>query len=159
MKELNMSVRKGAAAAVALGLVTALGACASGVGAGDYARSSVGQINRVDEGVVLRVRPVRIEGTRTIIGPAAGAAVGGVAGSTIGGGDEERAIGAIAGAVLGGLAGAAAEQGLTRRQGFAYTVRLQDGEVVNIVQGADMYIEPGTPVYIEYGDRARVIPR
>lgn len=148
-----------AAAALALGLATALGACASGVGAGDYSRSSVGQVNRVQEGVVLRVRPVRIEGTRTIIGPATGAAVGGVAGSTVGGGDEERAIMAIAGAVLGGLAGAAVEEGVTRRQGYAYTVRTSTGEVVNIVQGADSYIEPGSAVYIEYGDRARVVPR
>jgi outer membrane lipoprotein SlyB len=113
----------------------------------------------MQEGVVLRVRPVRIEGTRTIIGPAAGAAVGGVAGSTIGGGDEERAIGAIAGAVLGGLAGAAVEQGVTRREGLAYTVRLSNGEVVNIVQGADLYIEPGSAVFVEYGERARVVPR
>lgn len=148
-----------AALATALALTTALGACASGVGAGDYARSSVGQVNRVEEGVIVQVRPVRIEGTRTIVGPATGAVIGGVAGSQVGGGDEERAIAAVAGAVLGGLAGSAIENAGTERRGFAYTVRKADGQVVNIVQGADIQMAPGTPVWINYGDRARVTPR
>jgi outer membrane lipoprotein SlyB len=146
-------------AAVMASSALVLGGCAAGVGAGDYPRSTVGQVNRVDEGVVLRVRPVRIEGTRTIVGPATGAAVGGIAGSQIGGGDEERAIGAIAGAVLGGFVGSAVEQGATARRGIAYTVRKSNGEVVNIVQGDDVQIPPGAPVYIEYGARARVVPR
>ena len=154
-----MAKRSALAAAAVMGVATALGACASGVGAGDYSRSQVGQVTRVEPGIVLRVRPVRIEGTRTIVGPATGAAIGGVAGSTVGGGDEERAIMAIAGAVLGGLAGAAVEEGVTRREGYAYTVRTQDGEIVNIVQGADLVIQPGAPVYVEYGQRARVVPR
>lgn len=148
-----------ALAATAVAASLAVGGCASGLGAGDYGRSQVGQINRVDEGVVLRVRPVRIEGTRTIVGPATGAAIGGVAGSQIGGGDEERAIGAIAGAVLGGLAGAAVEQGATAQRGLAYTVQKKNGEIVNIVQAADIQIPAGAPVYIEYGQRARVVPR
>jgi outer membrane lipoprotein SlyB len=102
---------------------------------------------------------VRIEGTRTIVGPAVGAAVGGIAGSEIGGGDEERAIAAIAGAVLGGLAGAAIEEGVTRREGTAYTIRLNTGALVNIVQEGPAVAYPGQSVTIEYGERARVLPR
>jgi outer membrane lipoprotein SlyB len=114
---------------------------------------------RLEYGVVERIRPVRIEGTRTIVGPAVGAAVGGLAGSEIGGGDEESAIGAIAGAVLGGLAGAAIEEGVTRQEGAAYTIRLNDGSLVNVVQAGAPVAWPGQSVMIEYGERTRVMPQ
>jgi outer membrane lipoprotein SlyB len=119
----------------------------------------VGRVVRIDTGVIERVRSVKIEGTKTIIGPATGAVIGGVAGSEVGGGDEERAIMAVAGAVLGGLAGAAIEEGVTRRTGYAYTIRKPDGQMVTIVQADAAPLSPGQAVTIEYGERARVAPR
>lgn len=150
-----------AAAAGMLALATVLGGCQSGIGAGDVPRAQVGQVGRVDEGTVVSVRPVRVENERTIVGPATGAAIGGIAGSQYGGGDEERAIAAIAGAVLGGIVGGAVDRGVTTRQGYGYIVRRQrDGQLITVVQGADLQIAPGTPVFIEYlGDRARIVPR
>lgn len=74
----------------AAALIALTGACATGLGEGDYPRAEVGRPMRLEYGVVERIRPVRIEETRTIVGPAVGAAVGGLAGSEIGGGDEER---------------------------------------------------------------------
>lgn len=145
------------ACAAALALLSA--SCASGLGAGDYAREEVGRPLRLEHGVIERIRPVRIEGTQTIIGPAVGAAIGGLAGSEIGGGDEESAIAAIAGAVLGGVAGAAIEEGVTRRDGTAYTVRRDDGSLVNIVQAGPATLSPGQSVVIEYGERTRIVAR
>jgi outer membrane lipoprotein SlyB len=147
-----------AAVAAASLLILAPG-CASNLGPDSYPRSEVGRSMRLEEGVIERVRPVRLEGQRTIVGPAAGAAIGGLVGSEIGGGDEERAIGVIAGAVLGGLAGRAVEEGVTRRDGVAYTVRLKNGALVNVVQEGPALLAPGQPVIVEYGDRTRVVPR
>lgn len=154
-----MAKLKLVAAAAGLALATTLGACATGIGAGDYTRSGVGQVSRVDEAIVVAVRPIRIQGDRTFVGTATGAAVGGIAGSQIGGGDEERAIGAVAGAVAGGLIGSAVEQGVTTQQGFEYVLQLANGEMRTIAQGNDVYLPPGSRAFIVYGARARVVPR
>lgn len=147
-------------AATALAPALLLGACASDYGANDYQRQSIGQISRSDSGVVVSSRPIRIEGSQSGVGVAGGAALGGLAGSEIGANDKGHAAGAIAGAILGGLLGAAAENSATQKHGFAYTVQLDSsGEYITITQGGDMAIPNGTPVWVEYGDRARVLPK
>ncbi len=42
---------------------------------------------------------------------------------------------------------------------FAYTIRLLTGELVSVEQPGAYTIPDGTPVVIEYGQRARVIPQ
>ena len=144
---------------IAAALVLALGACAPGLGSGDYSRGQVGAVNQTDRGTVVAVRQVRIEGTKSGVGSGAGAALGGVGGAALGQGRVSTAIGAIGGAVIGGVAGAAAEEGLTRQVGHEYTVRRSNGSVVTIVQAAEgNALPPGSPVLILFGDRARVIP-
>lgn len=159
MKRASSPIRR---ALIASALVPAmlLGACASDYGANDYSARSVGQISRSDSGVVVSSRPIRIEGSQSGVGVAGGAALGGLAGSEIGANDKGHAAGAIAGAILGGLLGAAAEKSATQKQGFAYTVQLdRSGEHITITQGGDYAIPNGTPVWVEYGDRARVVPK
>ncbi|PHR63171.1 MAG: hypothetical protein COA47_00725 [Robiginitomaculum sp.] len=146
--------------AATLSSVLLLGACASDLGANDYNRSSIGEISRSDSGIVVSSRAIRIEGTQSGVGTVGGAAIGGLAGSELGGDDTGRAVGAIFGAILGGLAGSAIEKGATQRDGFAYTVQLdRDGEYLTITQGGNVPIANGTPVWVEYGARARVIPK
>ena len=82
------------------------------------------------------------------MGAVGGAALGGVAGSTIGRGRGQVA-GAIGGAVLGGLAGSAIEENATRQPGLEITVQLDNGRMVAVTQAAD---EPFYP-----GDRVRVL--
>lgn len=43
--------------------------------------------------------------------------------------------------------------------GFAYTIRLLTGELVSVSQVSAHEIREGTPVVIEYGRSARVIPQ
>ncbi|VAV86734.1 hypothetical protein MNBD_ALPHA06-2161 [hydrothermal vent metagenome] len=137
-----------------------LGACASNLGANDYDSRSIGQISRSDSGVVVSSRNIRIEGQQSGVGAISGAAVGGVAGSALGGDHRGSTAGGILGVVLGGLIGAAIEQNATEREGFAYTVQLDsDGEYITITQGGKYPIANGTPVWVEYGDRVRVIPK
>jgi len=142
-------------------LATALAGCASGLGANSYDRSSVGQVARVEEGTVVDARQIKIEGSSqgSNVGTLAGAALGGLAGSEIGGGSKANTAGAIVGAVLGGVAGNAVGNAATAQDGFAYTIRLRNGELVSIAQAGAYAIQPGTPVLIEYGARARVIPQ
>lgn len=125
-----------------------LSGCAPSLSGSAYSRNQARQAQDVEMGIVESVRQVQIEGTKTPIGAAAGAAAGGVGGSHIGGGSG-RAVGAIAGAVVGGMAGAAAEEAITRKPGLEITVRLDNGRMIAVVQEAD---EPFAP-----GERVRII--
>jgi outer membrane lipoprotein SlyB len=145
-------------AAAFIALTLALAGCASGIGANDYRYSHVGSVARVEEGTVVASRPILVEGNSKG-GTLVGAVVGGLAGSNIGGGRDEQAIGAVLGALAGGAAGNAIGKSASTQHGVAYTVRLRSGELVSITQGGDYMIANGTPVLIEYGERARVIPQ
>lgn len=133
---------------VVLGIAGTLVACASSNSGGAYSRDQTRQVQIVKMGTVESVRTVRIEGTRSPVGTATGAVVGGVAGSTIGGG-RGQTIATVLGAVAGGLAGAAAEEGITRKDGLEITVQLDRGELIAVTQESDEQFFPG--------DRVRVL--
>jgi len=139
-----------------LAVVLALGACASSNSGSVYQRGEAREIQSVRTGVVESVRQVKIEGTKTPIGGGAGAVVGGVAGNSVGGG-RGQIITSVLGAVVGGLAGAAAEEGLTRKDGVEITVKLDTGNLVAVVQEADEKFLPGEKVrLVESGGVTRV---
>ena len=127
--------------------VVLTGCGAPGLGGGSYSRDQARREQTVRMGYVESVREVKLEGTRSGVGPAAGAVAGGVAGSTIGSG-RGSAIAAIAGAVVGGVAGQAAEQGFTAKRGVEVTVKLDNGQMVAIMQEADETFRPGDRVRI-----------
>ena len=131
-----------------LALVTLIAGCASpGLGSGSYSREQARREQTVRMGYVESVREVKLEGTRSGVGPAAGAVAGGVAGSAIGHG-RGSILGAVAGAVVGGVAGQAVEQGVTTRRGVEVTVKLDNGTMVAITQEADEAFRPGDRVRI-----------
>ena len=100
-------------AIAAAALVTVLTGCAApGLGGGSYSREEARREQTVRMGHVESVREVKLEGTRSGIGPGAGAVAGGIAGSSVGHG-RGSALAAVAGALVGGIAGQAAEQGFT----------------------------------------------
>ena len=125
-----------------------LSGCPASMSGGAYTRDQARQAQDVQLGYVESVRQVMIEGTKSGVGTLGGAALGGVAGSTIGKGRGQVA-GAIGGAVLGGLAGSAIEENVTRQPGLEITVRLDSGRMVSVTQAADQ------PFY--RGDRVRVL--
>ncbi|HWT27941.1 MAG TPA: hypothetical protein VN084_00405, partial [Methylophilaceae bacterium] len=68
-----------------------------------------------------------------------------------------QAIATVVGAIVGGIAGAAAEEGITRKDGIEITVKLDSGPLVAIVQEADEVFQPGEKVrLIESGGTTRV---
>lgn len=129
--------------------LTVLAGCASpGLGGSSYSREQARREQTVRMGYVESVREVKLEGTRSGVGPGVGAVAGGVAGSSVGSG-RGAVLGTVAGAVIGGLAGQAAEQGITAKRGVEVTVKLDNGQMVAIMQEAD---EPFRP-----GDRVRIL--
>lgn len=128
----SMGLKRAALVGVSIAAL-GLGGCASGLGGGTYERAEARRAMTVQYGTVESVRMVRLEGTKTPVGPLAGAAVGGIAGSGVGGG-RGQAIATVIGAVAGGVAGAALEEGATRRLGVEVTVRLQGGQLLAVVQ-------------------------
>jgi outer membrane lipoprotein SlyB len=122
-----------------------LAGCATSKSGSVYSREDARKEQTVRMGVVESVRSVSIEGTHSGIGAVAGGVAGGIGGSAIGSG-RASAVAAVAGAVAGGLLGAAAEEGLTRKEGVEITVRLDNGELRAIVQEADETFKPGERV-------------
>lgn len=109
--------------------------CAPGLGSGTYKREEARREQSVRLGTIESLRDVRIEGTRSGIGPAAGAVIGGIAGNTVGQG-RGAAVGAVVGGVAGGVAGQAAEQAATRKNGVEITIKLDSGPLIAITQEA-----------------------
>ena len=136
---------------LALGTIALLTACASGKSGDVYTRDQVRQIQTYRVGVIEGLREVRIEGTKTPIGAGAGAVVGGVTGSTVGGG-KGSSIASVLGAVVGGVVGAAAEEGYTRENGLEFSIMLEDGSHISVVQARSVNDET-----FAVGDKVRVI--
>jgi len=137
-------------------IASLLNACASSNAGDVYSRDEARKIQTIRKGLVESVRTVKLEGTKTPIGTATGAVIGGVAGSTVGEG-KGSSIAAVIGAVAGGLLGSAAEEGLTRKDAFEITVKLDNGSLVAIVQEATEKFSPGDSVrLIENGGVTRV---
>ncbi|NJN45518.1 MAG: glycine zipper 2TM domain-containing protein [Candidatus Competibacteraceae bacterium] len=135
-------------AVLLLGLLVS--GCAPSLSGSAYSRSQARETQQVQFGIVEGVRNVLIEGTKSGVGTVSGAALGGLAGSTVGGG-RGKAAATIGGAVLGGLAGAATEEGVTRRRGLEITVRLDNGRFIAVTQEADEIFNPGERVRILTG--------
>ena len=136
-----------------------LTACASNMGPGTYSRHEVGQVGYVNYGTVIDVRHVRITGGEPGVGTVAGAVIGGAIGSQIGEGDAARVVGIVGGAIIGGAIGSAIEEDANTRDGYEYTIRMENGDVITIVQEAGgPPIRSGTKVRIVEGDYVRVIP-
>lgn len=143
-------MRKPTLLITSLAAMLALGGCQSSLTGDTYSRDEARAVQTVRMGTIESLRPVKIEGTKTPIGAGAGAVVGGIGGSGLGGG-RGSAVLAVVGAVAGGLLGAAAEEGLTRTQGVEITVREDDGTMRAYVQE----VEPNQVFRV--GERVRIM--
>lgn len=68
-------------------------------------------------------------------------------------------VGAVTRVEEGHVVAVRAADAATAETGFAYTIKLRTGELVAVSQQSAHAIKEGTPVLIEYGQRARVIPQ
>ena len=136
--------------------VAALAACTT-TSPDVISRYDAQRMSVVQEGTVVSIRPVTVEGSQSGGGGVAGGVVGAVAGSSVGGSREGLVVGVL-GAVAGAVVGNAIERGATREAAVEILVQLRNGERRSIVQarGAET-LYAGDPVVITMtGGRARV---
>ncbi|MCW8885595.1 MAG: glycine zipper 2TM domain-containing protein [Motiliproteus sp.] len=127
-----------------------LSGCASTLDDKTYSRDDARRVQQVEFGTIEAITDVVIEGRRSGVSKVAGAVVGGIAGSSVGGGkgkDLTTALGAIAGTI----AGEAIEERSTRANGQDLTVRMDRGELISVVQELT---EQGR---FRTGDRVRIL--
>ncbi|MGF1723543.1 glycine zipper 2TM domain-containing protein [Photobacterium nomapromontoriensis] len=137
--------------------------CSSNPYGDSYGVADTRTIQQVYYGTITKLEPVTIEGEGEgqMIGALAGAAVGGILGSKVGGGSGSD-IAAIGGGLLGGYAGSKAGEGVTRRNGVNITIKMDNtGKTVAVVQEANpnMMFRVGQRVRVNMdGSTARVVP-
>jgi outer membrane lipoprotein SlyB len=111
-------------------------------------RGDAQRMSQVQDGTVLSVRPVVVEGSQSGVGAVAGGVAGGVAGSTVGGRNEQAVVGVL-GAVAGAVIGNAVERYGTREEAVEIIVQLRNGERRSIVQAkGNETLQPGDAVIL-----------
>jgi outer membrane lipoprotein SlyB len=138
-------------------LALTLGACATSspdvIQRGDAQRMSL-----VEDGVVLSVRNVVVDGSQSGIGAAVGGVTGAVAGASRGGSNaESNVIGLLVG-VAGAAAGNAIERMATREDAVELLVQLKGGERRALVQAkGEQTLVPGDAVIlVTTGGKVRI---
>lgn len=147
-----------------LGVVVALTAtgCGRNIGSSNYSSASVGEAMTTYAGVVTNVRKVQIqEGdklTDNVAGGVVGGLLGGLGGHLIGGG-RGNTVATAGGALLGAGAGAMAQRALSEQEGLEYTVKLDTGSMMTVVQGEDSPLVVGQRALVQVSkNRSRVVP-
>lgn len=141
---------------LALIVAATLGACASSspdvIQRGDTQRMA-----HVEDGVVLSVRPVTVDGNQSGMGAVTGGVVGGIAGSSVGGQREGAIVGVLA-AVAGAVAGNAIERMGTRENAVEILIQLKGGERRAIVQatGGEVLAPGDAVILVTNGSKVRV---
>ncbi|MDF0605355.1 glycine zipper 2TM domain-containing protein [Neisseriaceae bacterium TC5R-5] len=132
--------------------------CATSNSAGVYSQGQMRQAQTVQIGTVVSVQNVKMEGNNNELLTIGGAALGGLAGSSVGGGRGQVA-GAIVGALAGGVGANAAQRAMTR-DALEITVKLEgSNRMISIVQDADIAITPNQRVRVlTGGGNDRVVP-
>jgi outer membrane lipoprotein SlyB len=138
-------------------LAVGLGACATS-DPDMISRDNVQTMSQVQDGVVLSVRKVTVDGSQSGVGAVVGGVVGAIGGAAGSGIQRESQVLGVLGAVAGAAAGNAAERLVTKEEAIEILVQLKGGERRAIVQakGAQTF-EPGDPVIIvTTGNKVRV---
>jgi len=136
--------------------VAALAACST-TSPDVIQRADAQRLSQVQDGTVLSVRPVVVEGSQSGVGAAAGGITGAVAGSSVGGRREAAVVGVL-GAVAGAVVGNAVERMGTREEAVEILVQLRNGERRAIVQAkGNETLHPGDAVIlVSTGGKTRV---
>ena len=137
--------------------VTVLSACATS-SPDVISRQDAQVAAQVQDGVVISVRQVTVDGSQSGMGAAAGGVVGAAVGS--GGSSIQRekiGLGVLAG-VAGALAGNAIERMATKEEAFEIIVQLRGGERRAIVQakGNETLLAGDSVTIVTSGNKVRV---
>ena len=146
---------------MALGLlvsaVAGLTACASS--SPDVIRREDAQImSFIQEGVVISVRPVTVDGSQSGIGAAAGGVIGAIGGGGASGVQREQQALGVLGAVAGAVVGNAIERMTTREEAVEIVVQLKNGDRRAIVQAkaSEVLVAGDAVSIVTSGSKVRV---
>ncbi len=125
-----------------------------------YSANSVGQVSQVKQGKIIDIQQVHIKGSSNIgaqIGGLGGAFGGAFAGA--GAGMLTSIAGSIGGAIVGGIAGGATEDAITSSKGYQFTIQLNNGDTLAILQEDKHGLNIGDQVTIYMsGNNTRIVP-
>lgn len=145
----------------AMVLITALGAsaCTPNTSGSVYRPGNALQAQHVSTGTITNVRRVEIRNlpgnSDRVAGAVAGGALGAVLGNEVGDGNE---FATGAGAILGALGGDAAARGVNRSSAQEWTVNLDTGGTIAVVQNdPNLFVGQHVRV-IDDGRRTRLAP-
>ena len=121
-------------------------------------RGDAQRMAKVEDAVVLTVRPVVVDGSQSGVGAAVGGVAGAIGGFASSGVRREgQVLGLLAG-VAGAAAGNAVERMATREEAFEILVQLKGGERRAIVQakGGETFMPGDSVILVTTGNKVRV---
>jgi outer membrane lipoprotein SlyB len=136
-------------------LIAALAGCSGDYSPNTYNTAAVQQANKVERGVIVGLRDVKVTSKGTT-GAVAGAAAGGVAGSQAPGGVGS-ALGAIGGSLVGSIVGTSVEQSTSDTPAVEYVVQKENKELVSVTQTDPVTLAIGQKVLVIAGPQARIV--
>jgi outer membrane lipoprotein SlyB len=134
-----------------------LAACGDRFSPDVYATRAVQQADKVEQGIIVGVREVRVSAEGST-GAATGAAAGGVLGAQAPGGGILSALGGVGGALVGGLIGKGAEHTIVDTIAYEYIVRTTKNELMRVTQRDRQPLRRGQAVLLITGAQARIVP-
>lgn len=141
---------------LALAALLSLAACGPSYAPNTYSPNAMQQAAKVEQAVVVGVRPVRVSASGTV-GAATGAAAGAAVGATVPGTDLGRALTGIGGGLVGGAVGTGVEHLGGDARAFEYILRKPNGELVSVTQRDKAPLALGEKVLVIAGPQARVV--
>lgn len=143
--------------AMAAGVVLWLAACASS-SPDVIARGDTQRMAQVQDGVVLSVRTVTVDGNQSGVGAAVGGVVGAIGGYGGSGVQREAQVLGVLAGVAGAAAGNAIERMSTREDALEILVQLKNGDRRAIVQakGSEVLAAGDAVIIVTTGSKVRV---
>ena len=138
-------------------LVAALGGCGPDYSPNTYSSAAMQQANKVDTGVVVGYREVKISSDGTV-GAVTGGAAGGILGAELDSPSVPTALAALGGTVVGGVVGTTLAHATGDTTGWEYIVREPKGDLVSVTQREPKPIPIGQKVLVIEGKQARIVP-
>ena len=121
-------------------------------------RGDTQRMAKVDDGVVLSVRNVVVDGSQSGVGAAVGGVTGAIGGYSASGVRREGQVLGILGAVAGAAAGNALERMATREDAVEILVQLKGGERRAVVQaqGNETFAPGDAVILVTTGNKVRI---
>ena len=137
--------------------IATLAACASS-SPDTIRRSDTQTMSSVQDGVILTVRTVTVDGSQSGVGGVVGGVVGAIAGSAGSGVQREQNVLGLLGAVAGAAAGNAVERMSTKEEALEIIVQLNNGDRRAIVQakGGETLLAGDKVILVTTGGKVRV---